>query len=449
MKLRTRIMLVFTSVILITILIMTAFGIKLIGSIFENYLMEAQNTRLQQIVSDVSLIIRENKLEITNVELMLYSKSEEVNMEIKDTDGQLVASYTSLEDPNKDTVKTSTYTLVNEQMEKIGSLDITYDVESAFLNDAVQEFQEQATFAVLAIILVNLVLSVAISYYISKRLTEPILRLSESTTKLREKDYAIDVEATSVPEISELSENLHFLAKTLEAQEQIRKEYAQDISHELRTPITNLQLQLEAIQDGIKEADEKTVATLLKNTNQLKSIVERLRDSFDESSLMADPTLENANLSDELLSTLDAFEANLNKRDIVLVRAIEENINFWTDVRLFNQLTTNLLSNAMKAVEGKEEALIRVSLTRARNFITLTITDNGVGIAPDDLSRIFERFYRVDNARTSGQGGKGLGLAITKNIVDVLGGEISVTSKLAVGTTFKVVFPVHSSNKRR
>ncbi len=449
MKLRTRIMLVFTSVILITILIMTAFGIKLIGSIFENYLMEAQNTRLQQIVSDVSLIIRENQLEITNVELMLYSKSEEVNMEIKDTDGQLVASYTSLEDPNKDTVKTSTYTLVNEQMEKIGSLDITYDVESAFLNDAVQEFQEQATFAVLAIILVNLVLSVAISYYISKRLTEPILRLSESTTKLREKDYAIDVEATSVPEISELSENLHFLAKTLEAQEQIRKEYAQDISHELRTPITNLQLQLEAIQDGIKEADEKTVATLLKNTNQLKSIVERLRDSFDESSLMADPTLENANLSDELLSTLDAFEANLNKRDIVLVRAIEENINFWTDVRLFNQLTTNLLSNAMKAVEGKEEALIRVSLTRARSFITLTITDNGVGIAPDDLSRIFERFYRVDNARTSGQGGKGLGLAITKNIVDVLGGEISVTSKLAVGTTFKVVFPVHSSNKRR
>lgn len=449
MKLRTRIMLVFTSVILITILIMTAFGIKLIGSIFGNYLMEAQNTRLQQIVSDVSLIIRENQLEITNVELMLYSKSEEVNMEIKDTDGQLVASYTSLEDPNKDTVKTSTYTLVNEQMEKIGSLDITYDVESAFLNDAVQEFQEQATFAVLAIILVNLVLSVAISYYISKRLTEPILRLSESTTKLREKDYAIDAEATSVPEISELSENLHFLAKTLEAQEQIRKEYAQDISHELRTPITNLQLQLEAIQDGIKEADEKTVATLLKNTDQLKSIVERLRDSFDESSLMADPTLENANLSDELLATLDAFEANLNKRDIVLVRAIEENINFWTDVRLFNQLTTNLLSNAMKAVEGKEEALIRVSLTRARSFITLTITDNGIGIAPDDLSRIFERFYRVDNARTSGQGGKGLGLAITKNIVDVLGGEISVTSKLAVGTTFKVVFPVHSSNKRR
>ena len=449
MKLRTRIMLVFTSVILITILIMTAFGIKLIGSIFGNYLMEAQNTRLQQIVSDVSLIIRENQLEITNVELMLYSKSEEVNMEIKDTDGQLVASYTSLEDPNKDTVKTSTYTLVNEQMEKIGSLDITYDVESSFLNDAVQEFQEQATFAVLAIILVNLVLSVAISYYISKRLTEPILRLSESTTKLREKDYAIDAEATSVPEISELSENLHFLAKTLEAQEQIRKEYAQDISHELRTPITNLQLQLEAIQDGIKEADEKTVATLLKNTDQLKSIVERLRDSFDESSLMADPTLENANLSDELLATLDAFEANLNKRDIVLVRAIEENINFWTDVRLFNQLTTNLLSNAMKAVEGKEEALIRVSLTRARSFITLTITDNGIGIAPDDLSRIFERFYRVDNARTSGQGGKGLGLAITKNIVDVLGGEISVTSKLAVGTTFKVVFPVHSSNKRR
>lgn len=449
MKLRTRIMLVFTSVILITILIMTAFGIKLIGSIFENYLMEAQNTRLQQIVSDVSLIIRENQLEITNAELMLYSKSEEVNMEIKDTDGQLVASYTSLEDPNKDTMKTSTYTLVNEQMEKIGSLDITYDVESAFLNDAVQEFREQATYAVLAIILVNLVLSVAISYYISKRLTEPILRLSESTTKLREKNYTIDVEATSVPEISELSENLHFLAKTLEAQEQIRKEYAQDISHELRTPITNLQLQLEAIQDGIKEADEKTVATLLKNTDQLKSIVERLRDSFDESSLMADPTLENANLSDELLSTLDAFEANLNKRDIVLVRAVETNINFWTDVRLFNQLVTNLLSNAMRAVEGKEEALIRVSLTRARSFITLTITDNGVGIAPDDLSRIFERFYRVDNARTSGQGGKGLGLAITKSIVDVLGGEISVTSKLAVGTTFKVVFPVHGSNKRR
>lgn len=449
MKLRTRIMLVFTSVILITILIMTFFGVQLIGNIFDNYLVDAQNNRLQQIVSDVSLIIRENELNITNTELMLYSRSEEVNLEIKDIEGEVVAYYDSLDDLDKDTVQTANYTLLNEQMETIGSLVITYDVKSPFLSDAVLQFQQQATFGILVIIMAILILSIAISYYISKKLTEPILRLSKNTASLREKDYAIEKEASNVPEISELSENLHFLAKTLEAQEQIRKEYAQDISHELRTPITNLQLQLEAIQDGIKEADEKTVSTLIKNTNQLTSIVERLRDTFDESSLLADPKLENINLSDELLSTLDGFEANLKKKDVMLVRAIEENINFWTDTRLFNQLVTNLLSNAIKAVQDKEDPIIRVSLTRTARVISLTITDNGVGIEPDDLSRIFERFYRVDNARTLGQGGKGLGLAITKSIVDVLGGEISVTSKLGAGTTFKVLFPFFSSGRRR
>lgn len=439
MKLRTRLMIFFIVIILLTVSFLGYFTLQVFKDTFQSYLREEQSLRLEQIVSDLGYIIQKNRLEVSDDDLLLYARSEHIDLEIQDLENRTIAVYDGLEEgPDQESTE---YLLIDNLQQPLGSLHIRYTLESPKFMEAADAFYDRSLQAFFLLSLIILCSSFLISLYLSKKLTAPIARLSAMASRIREKDYRPEKENSDIIEIQKLSDNMNYLAKTLEAQEKIRKEYAQDISHELRTPLTNLQLHLEAIQDEMMEPDEKAMTTLLNSTDQLKAIVDRLRESFDDSSLFADPKFENLNLSDELNTILDSFLASAEKKKIDLVRAIEPDINFLTDKRLFRQIISNLVSNAIKAIEEDKEGRIRISMNRVTDEISLSVIDNGVGIDPEDLPRIFDRFYRVDSARNSKQGGKGLGLAITKNIVLLLGGNITVNSRPGKGTNFTILFP--------
>lgn len=448
MKLRTRLMIFFILIILITVLSFGFFTLTSFSDIFEEYLINEQEDRLEQIIADISLILQRNQLDISNEELLIYARNEHVNLIIKDDQGQLVASYYGMSNIESPTITQSEYSLVNPMLEEIGTLTITYDLENPFLSNAVQLFQRRSIQSSLFILIIIVLISSVLSYYLSRNLTHPISQLSQTTNRIREKDYDIKPMQSGIMEIDELSQNMTFLAKSLEIQEKTRSEYAQDISHELRTPLTNLQLHLEAIDDGVLEADKKTIETLLNNTDQLKEIVVRLKETFEDSSMLSDPVFERTNLSEELNEILDSFEPNMKKKNIVLTRAIDEDIYYTTDQRMFRQIVTNFVSNAIKAIYKEENGRIRVSLNYVGNQISLSVRDNGVGMSEEDQSRIFERFYRVDEARNSQQGGTGLGLSITKNIASLLGAQIQLRSKLGEGSNFTVYFPLYHDPKR-
>jgi len=177
---------------------------------------------------------------------------------------------------------------------------------------------------------------------------------------------------------------------------------------------------------------------LLEDVNRLEGLIEGLKKTFDENVEYLELNKEDFNISELTESVVQSFMANADKKNIKINTFIQENIEFYSDGEKYSQILQNLISNAIKAIGQNGE--IDVSLSADTNEINLKISDNGVGIAEDKIDRIFERFYRIEDARNTKENGHGLGLSITKNFVDALGGKIEVESEENVGTTFILTF---------
>lgn len=237
----------------------------------------------------------------------------------------------------------------------------------------------------------------------------------------------------------------------LEKLERVRKDFVINVSHELRTPLASIQGYTETLLDGAIHDRENNVRFL----NIIRQNAERLgRLTADlltlsrielktQSFQFASYYLKNL-LSDCLDSILPVAE---KKRIRLSLEAVEEDIEVFSDSEAVHQIMTNLLDNAVKYTP--EEGSITVAARRLPvttgkpELVEVSVTDTGMGIPADELPRLFERFYRVDKARSRELGGTGLGLAIVKHLVRAMGGEVRVTSILHEGSTFSFTLPVH------
>ncbi len=315
-----------------------------------------------------------------------------------------------------------------------GTLHVIYNADP----EPVKKLQKDFSRAIVYSLSISLVIGIIISLILSENISEPIMIISDETINLKDGNYQIDNRISDIKEIETLQTNINYLSNNLKKQEEIRKQYAQDISHELRTPLTNLQLYIEAIKDGVIEPEENTMAVLLEDVNRLEGLIEGLKKTFDQNVEYLELNNEEFNVSDLSLSVVQSFMASAEYNNIKINTYIEEDILFYSDYDKYSQILQNLISNAIKAIGKNGE--IDIYLNADKEEITLRISDNGVGIAEDKIERIFDRFYRIEDARNTKENGHGLGLSITKNFVDALGGNIDVDSKLGVGTTFTLTF---------
>ena len=264
------------------------------------------------------------------------------------------------------------------------------------------------------------------------------MTISDDAVKIKNGDYNIINQNTDIVELENLQDNITYLSKNLKNQEEIRKQYAQDISHELRTPLTNLQLYIEAIRDGVVEADETTMDILLEDVTRLEGLVIGLKKTFDENVKYFEVKDEEFDLSLLINRIIYTFIPNANNNRINITPHIEDQIVIISDKDKFTQVIQNLISNAIKAIG--QDGNIDVFLSGDPSLFEIKVIDDGVGIAEDKIDRIFERFYRIEDARNTNENGHGLGLSITKNFVEALGGKIEVNSVLNQGTTFILTF---------
>ena len=217
-------------------------------------------------------------------------------------------------------------------------------------------------------------------------------------------------------------------------QEQYRSDYARDIAHELRTPITNLLLHLEGIHDEIIEADKDTIDLLLSEVKRINIMIDNLETSFNKSEEIMTLDIEEIDLSELVTTVSSSFLPLMNEKNIKLEKHYEDNNMIETDKNKMTQILMNIISNAIKAIE--DEGLIEISIDSFSNRYVIRISDNGIGMDDDEISQIFDRFYRVDNVRNTKVSGHGLGLSITKNFLDLLGYNISVNSTPKKGSEF-------------
>ncbi len=239
--------------------------------------------------------------------------------------------------------------------------------------------------------------------------------------------------------------------------ESVRSDFAANVSHELRTPITNIKGYVETLieLDGTdRDVNRKFLGVVHRNAERLGAIVD---------DMLVLTTLEREDTASALVTTPTAFDlivehvfANLRpaaqEREIELHNEVSPVVRAAVNPRLAEQAISNLVANAIKYSGKRTTVGVRAiddELPHGRPAVRVEVADSGPGIAPEHLPRLFERFYRVDKARSRGEGGTGLGLAICKHIALVHGGNAEVRSVLGQGSTFSIVFPIDGPVHRK
>ena len=275
----------------------------------------------------------------------------------------------------------------------------------------------------------------------SRRILAPLQALGAAAQKLGQGDLAQRVPATGPSEIRQLGDTFNSMAENLQAAEQQRRNLTADVAHELRTPLSNIQGYLDAINDGLLRADDATMATLRQQTSHLVTLVEDLRllALAEAGSLVlhASPQPLNELLED----TVEAFRPRADAKAIQLSLEASTGLPEVTlDRTRISQVVGNLLENAM--VHTPDGGAVTVGASAGEGLVTVSIADSGPGIAPEEAPRVFDRFYRVDPSRARATGGAGLGLTIARQLVEAHGGTIWLDSELGRGSTFRFSLPV-------
>jgi two-component system sensor histidine kinase BaeS len=310
-----------------------------------------------------------------------------------------------------------------------------------FLNPHQLQFLRQQKSA-LILAAGGMVLAVMIfSLPLAKRLVRPIRAMTAATGDLASGKYTVRVPVGSLDELGLLARDFNTMALTLEKNEQARRQWVADISHELRTPVAVLRGELEALLDGIRTITPETIQSLHAEAMRLN----RLVDDLYQLSLTDIGALtyrkENLGLDTVLGDSIESYRTEFGRKGIRITRNFsgEREILVFADRERLNQLFTNVLENSLRYTDRGGELVI--GLTSTEGQVTIEFQDSTPAVPEGELDRLFERLYRVEGSRNRTSGGAGLGLAICKKIVEAHEGTISAHPSPLGGLLIKITLP--------
>ncbi len=279
---------------------------------------------------------------------------------------------------------------------------------------------------------------------IIRRAALPFGNLLDAAGRIADGDYAARVPEHGPREVRSLAGAFNSMAERLEVNDQERRRLLADVTHELRTPITVIQGNLEGMLDGIYPADPDHLQSLLDETHMLSYIIDDLRTlSLTEAGALQ-LQLETGDMADLVEDTVEAFRPLAQRRSVTLRADLPPDLpEVEVDPARIREVLANLLSNALRYTPPGGEVQLRVEVGAGQptaRRVRVSVQDSGSGIAPADLPHIFDRFYKSADSR-----GSGLGLAIAKSLVTAHGGEIEAESQPGKGTTITFTIPVKGS----
>ena len=439
MKLSNKILYYFTIAIVIVLIVTAVFTSLAFRSSLGSYLSASVEEEFQNKAKEIGSMYSLNN-GLDSFQLSQYAKNQNINIKVFNKNDKLIAEFYGIEKEESEDKKLlkKNFNLEDEYGNKLGLLELSYLENFYLYNNSVSIFYNNLTKYYGIIIVLSVLFGLLMMTYFSNKLVKPIKTMNEVTKSIKNGNYISIDDDYNVYEIDELASNLNFLSNTLSLQENHRLNYAQDIAHELRTPLTNLLLHLEGIRDEIIDADSKTIEMLISEVNRLNHMVDNLHHSFDKIDYYDSLDIKKTKLSNIMDQIVNSFKPKLDEKNIKITKDFDDKAYAKIDKDKFTQVINNLLSNAIKAVDlnGKIDLII----TDYPNRVVIVIKDNGVGISDSDLEHIFERFYRVDSDRNRQTGGHGLGLAISKSYIELMGGKIVANSKENIGTEFIISF---------
>lgn len=269
----------------------------------------------------------------------------------------------------------------------------------------------------------GLLLAALAAWILARHLSRPVTQVAKSIKALASGDFKARAEVSGNDEIARLSRDVNRLARVLADNETARQRWMADIAHELRTPLSVLQGELEAIEDGIRSMDSKGLDSIRSEVKHINGLVDDLHDLMLSDSGALSYRKEDLDLSLLLQSVVDGFsdKARLNQLDLGISH-IDRPLMVSGDEKRLRQLLHNLLENSIRYTDAGGRIEIRGELTGDR--IKLVVKDSAPGVSQAEYEQVFDRFYRVETSRNRGFGGSGLGLSICRNIVEAHGGTI-------------------------
>lgn len=310
------------------------------------------------------------------------------------------------------------------------------------LSDIYAVLDNVRDFLLLATVL-SLLFAGLLGVYFAHHITVPIESLTAATEQIARGDLTQRVSVRSKDEIGRLAGQFNHMAGRLQEMTRQLREFVSNASHEMRTPLTSLNILVKSLREYPLEAEEREefLADIDQEVERLIHLVESLLDLTRLDRLGAEDTMSMTDIVPTVRNTLEMLKKRAEEKSIALEYLLPESTEpVFAVLHQVKQVVFNLVDNAIKYTP--EGGHVQVELFQEPERLLLSVTDSGIGIPPEHREKIFERFYRVDKARSREQGGTGLGLAIVKEIVTRHGGEILVEdNENGLGTTFVVTWP--------
>lgn len=308
------------------------------------------------------------------------------------------------------------------------------------ITDLSSEMSRSASIMILLLMIVVL----ALAFIISGRFLKPLNKLVRTINNLQEgyMDEKVDVEGYN--EIKQIQKALNQVLHKIKTLESSRQEFVSNVSHELKTPLTSVKVLADSLlaqEDVPSELYKEFMLDITEEIDRENKIINDLLTLVKLDKSSSDINITSVNINDLLELVLKRLRPIAQTRNIELVYESYRVVMVEVDEVKLSLALTNLIENAIKY--NIEDGWVRVSLNADHKYFYVKVSDSGVGIPEEEQDLIFDRFYRVDKARSRGTGGTGLGLSITKNVVLMHKGAIKVYSEEGEGTTFTIRIPIN------
>ncbi len=293
-----------------------------------------------------------------------------------------------------------------------------------YYQDYQSSFNESLLVAVAAASLVAMLASVIIS----RNIVAPIRLMTRASERIAEGRYDERVELRGNDELSQLAARFNQMAEQLEQVESMRRQLIGDVAHELRTPLTAIKGSAEGLMDGVLPASDETYQQIHSEAERLSRLVDDLQELSRVESNATQLEIRKLDSRSVIETVVKRMQHQFDEKRVTLNADISAGaISFLADEGRAIQILTNLVGNALQHTPENES--VTISVTRDKNEARFSVHDTGEGISEEHLTRIFDRFYRVDKSRARIRGGSGIGLTIAKHLVESHGGKIWAESK--------------------
>ena len=290
-------------------------------------------------------------------------------------------------------------------------------------------------------------IALVMARWLARGTTQPLRDMTAAVKRMEVGDYSVRVRTRSRDEVGQLAQAFNRMSTELESLERTRRDLVANVSHELKTPIAAIRAHLENLLDGVEEPDPRTIQIMLTQSERLGRLVEQLLDLSRLDSGEVPLHRERVSVGPLVSRVVSEISVARQAADVAIERAIPDDLPpLDADEERLHQVLFNLVDNALRFTPPGGE--VTIAADRRNGSVEISVADTGVGIPGEHLPKLFERFYRVDPARSREDGGTGIGLAIARSVVEAHGGHIKAESVPGRGSVFSFDLPVAVTDGR-